>query len=447
MAFASGQVGLDISIPNTDDWIIALFSEGPGMAIQVSPNDYDYVMQSLNSVLGTDAVTSVATVLTTNEIINVRCGNSTKMSGISVRELWAEWEAVSFAVEVRQREIDCVMAEKDSLIERKPPAYKAEFFAKPIRNEIDESQRKGAMSALRFDQKVTLNNRHRVAILRCEGSNGDREMAAAFYLAGLEPWDVTMSDLADGTTNLDKFRGIAFVGGFSYADVCDSAKGWAASILCNRKLQAQFAHFFHDREDVFSLGVCNGCQLMALLGWVPGGNMIKKDDDELVSKIQPRFIHNSSGKFESRWSTVTILDSPCKLFQGMAGSVLGVWLAHGEGKAHFPESSILDIVLKNDLAPLRYADDSGAVSANYPYCPNGSPNGIAGLCSPDGRHLAIMPHPERAVLSWQWPWQNSNILSLCSQRQDNASPWLRLFQNAKLFLDDFDFEKEVSASS
>ena len=251
-------------------------------------------------------------------------------------------------------------------------------------------------------------------------------MAVAFDAVGLEAWDVTMTDLAEGRITLDRFQGIVFVGGFSYADVCDSAKGWAAAIQFSDVVAPQFEQFRNRKEKIFSLGVCNGCQLMALLGWVPGG----------VSDLakQPRFVHNKSRKFESRWSSVRVDASPSVLLKGMEGAVLGVWVAHGEGQAHFPDPDVKQTVLDQNLAPLRYADDSGKPTDVYPFCPNGSDAGIAGLCSPDGRHLAIMPHPERSVRSWHWPWMADDLATVCSQRSDTFAPWIRLFQNAATFL-------------
>lgn len=254
-----------------------------------------------------------------------------------------------------------------------------------------------------------------VAILREEGTNGDREMAAAFKAAGLTPWDIAMSDLASGTADLERFQGIVFAGGFSHMDVFDSAKGWAAGILFNEKLKEMFDRFYA-REDTFSLGVCNGCQLMALLGWVPWKG--------ISTERQPRFIHNLSGKFESRWLQVEVLPSPSILFSGMAGSRLGVWVAHGEGKLEYPDLSIQSEVLEQNLAPLAYIDERGLRTETYPYNPNGSPNGITALCSTDGRHTAMMPHPERSFRMWQMPWVPPQW------KHFEASPWLRMFQNA-----------------
>jgi phosphoribosylformylglycinamidine synthase len=267
---------------------------------------------------------------------------------------------------------------------------------------------------------LSRTSKPRVAVIREEGSNGDREMVSAFYLAGFEPWDVTMTDLLQGRITLDQFRGVVFVGGFSYADVLDSAKGWAASIRFNEKIWDQFEQFYH-RPDTFSLGVCNGCQLAALLGWVPWRG--------IADEHQPRFIHNRSGRFESRFSTVKILKSPALMLSGMENSVLGIWVAHGEGLAHFPDKKIYNEA-EYGLAPIRYVDDEARITEAYPFNPNGSPAGIAALCSPDGRHLAMMPHPERSVLTWQWGWMPEDL-----KKSLAASPWLKMFQNAREWCD------------
>jgi phosphoribosylformylglycinamidine synthase len=242
-------------------------------------------------------------------------------------------------------------------------------------------------------------------------------MASAFYHAGFEVWDITMTDLLDGAANLNDFRGLAFVGGFSYADVLDSAKGWAGVIRFNEKLFEQFQDFY-ERPDTFSLGVCNGCQLMALLGWIPWRG--------IPDHIQPRFVRNRSGRFESRFSTVSIMRSPSIMLQGMEGSTLGVWVAHGEGRLIFPDSDIMEEVLHRELAPVRFVDDNNEYTEVYPFNPNGSPSGMTALCSPDGRHLAMMPHPERTFLKWQWAYMPGDW-----KQNLTASPWLRMFQNAR----------------
>lgn len=257
----------------------------------------------------------------------------------------------------------------------------------------------------------------KVAVVREEGTNGEREMAAAFRTAGLNPYDIAMSDLLDGrVTSLEQFRGLVFPGGFSYADVFGSAKGWAGPLRFNSRLREMFDRFY-ERPNTFSLGVCNGCQLMANIGWLP-----YKGIDEVS---QPRLMHNKSGRFESRWVAVRITQSPSILLRGMGGSVLGINVAHGEGRFYFPDKKISDLIIREELDALEYVDPSGDATMVYPYNPNGSPLGIAGICSPDGRHLAMMPHPERSFLKWQWPWMPERFRNL------EASPWLRMFQNAR----------------
>jgi phosphoribosylformylglycinamidine synthase len=315
------------------------------------------------------------------------------------------WEETSYHLERIQTNPDCADEERRMNFDRKGPRYKLTFT--PQNPPIPPLAKGG---------KGGFINQPKVAIIREEGSNGDREMASAFYKAGFEVWDITMTDLLEGKTTLDNFRGIAFVGGFSYADVLDSAKGWAGGIRFNKKLYEQFQRF-HERSDTFSLGVCNGCQLMALLGWIPWKG--------IADKSQPRFIQNQSGRFEARFSTVHVLPNPAIMLKGMEGSTLGIWIAHGEGRLYFPEKGIMNEVVRRGLSPIRFVDDNGEFTEAYPFNPNGSPLGITSLCSPDGRHIAMMPHPERTFLKWQWPYMPEGW-----RKNLEASPWLKMFQNA-----------------
>jgi phosphoribosylformylglycinamidine synthase len=218
------------------------------------------------------------------------------------------WESTSFELEKLQCLPVCVESERTMLMQRLGPKYHLTFIPHPV-----TPTRLGS-------------TKHKVAIVRQEGSNGDREMHAAFYLAGFDPWDINMVDLLGGTVDRGQFRGIVFVGGFSYADVNDSAKGWAGVIRFNSDLLARFEEF-RCRPNTFSLGVCNGCQLMALLGWVPfpksTGPVTSGGAGAVPEHQQPRFVHNASGRFESRWVAVKILDSPAVLLKGMADSTLG----------------------------------------------------------------------------------------------------------------------------
>ena len=321
--------------------------------------------------------------------------------------LRAIWEETSFQIDRFQANPECIDEERKVNFDRKGPEYVLTFIPE---NHAPHPFTKGVRGGFP-DYKP------KVAVIREEGSNGDREMASAFYLAGFEVWDVTMTDLLEGGANLNDFRGVAFVGGFSYADVLDSAKGWAGVIRFNKSLYEQFQRFY-GRPDTFSLGVCNGCQLMALLGWIPWKG--------IPDKLQPRFIQNRSGRFESRFSTVRILPGPSIMLNGMEGSTLGIWVAHGEGRLYFPEEDMLKEILKKNLAPIRFVADNGEFTETYPFNPNGSPSGITALCSSDGRHLAMMPHPERTFLKWQWPYMPEEW-----KKKLKASPWLKMFRNAR----------------
>ena len=316
-----------------------------------------------------------------------------------MRDLRDLWEATSFRLELEQANPECVAAERDGLRARGTPPYTSSFTPTATPYTVLEST-----------SKIP------VAMLREEGSNGDREMAATFLAAGFEPWDVAMSDLLSGRATLDRFRGVVAVGGFAYADVLDAAKGWAGSIRFNRDLYAQFEAFL-DRPDTFSLGVCNGCQLLALLGWVPWRGIETPSNRD--SSATPRA---ASNRVLRRSPSNPV---PPIMLREMEGSCLGIWSAHGEGRAFFPDPAILQQVEDQHLAPIRFVDDSGEVTESYPHNPNGSPRGIAALCSPDGRHLAMMPHPERTATTWNWGWMPRQWRHL------EVSPWLQMFQNAR----------------
>jgi phosphoribosylformylglycinamidine synthase len=398
MAFA-GNCGIEVDLAAEAAAaapIAVLFSEELGLVLEVAEEDLETVLATFDAA-DVPGVAIGSTLAETEIRVAINGDPVLVDEGRDLRDLW---EATSFRLERLQANAECVVQEESGLCERTGPSYELSFTPELT-----------APTVLERSDKIP------VAILREEGSNGDREMVAAFFAAGLEPWDVTMSDLLAGRVDLRRFRGLVAVGGFSYADVLDSAKGWAGTIRFNADLRRQFEEFA-DRLDTFSLGICNGCQLMALLGWLPCRGL---SDDQ-----QPRFIQNASGRFESRFTSVRILSSPSIMLRGMAGSTLGIWVAHGEGRAFFPDSSVLAGVIENNLAPVRFVDDDNQITDAYPHNPNGSPQGIAGLCSPDGRHLVMMPHPERAFLMWQWPWMPADW-----RRDLEASPWLRIFQNAR----------------
>ncbi len=393
MAF-SGNCGLELNVECDCTPLEYLFAEELGLVIECASDQAADILTNLQNA-GLPAVCLGAT--TAAKKINLTI-NGQQVLSEEMQVLRAWWEETSYQLECLQTDKECADEEKAHIYDRQGPSYTIPFTPEPTAPAI-----------------LQASDKPRVAILRDEGSNSDREMSSAFYAAGFEPWDVCMNDLLQGTVDLERFRGIAAVGGFSYADVPDSAKGWAATILYNDRLKQQFDAFYK-RPDTFTLGVCNGCQLFGLLGWVPWQG--------LTAQQQPRFVHNRSGRFESRWTTVKVRQSPAVMLRGMENLVFGIHVDHGEGKLHFPDETILKQVKEQNLTPMFYVDDQGEATEQYPFNPNGSPSGIAGLCSPDGRHLAIMPHPERVFLAWQAHWLPESLKEL------EVSPWIKMFQNA-----------------
>lgn len=405
----ASNCGMSIELRHEEEAIPQLFSEELGLVLEYLPTDENKIQSLLKesqvpfTILGKTEKEKQAVIRHRNKI----------ELDVNTATLLSWWEASSDRFEEEQMN---PAAAREQAQHHNRPGLKYHLTFEP-----------GATS----EQILLQTNKPRVAIIREEGSNGDREMASAFYWAGFEPWDITMTDLLEERILLDQFRGIAFVGGFSYADVLDPAKGWASTIRFNSKLWEIFRYFFN-RPDTFSLAICNGCQLMAFLGILPWQGIPEKE--------QPRFIQNTSERFESHWGTVRISDSPAIMLRGMSGSILGIWSAHGGGRLHCPNPQILHDARRQNLTPIAYVDDEGQPTEKYRYNPNGSPLGITAFCSPDGRHLSMMPHPERSFLLWQWPWipQEWNTKKLKYRIGGHflwASPWLKLFQNAREWCD------------
>jgi phosphoribosylformylglycinamidine synthase len=252
--------------------------------------------------------------------------------------------------------------------------------------------------------------RPRVAILREQGVNSHIETAYVMHQAGFTAVDVHMSDLIAGRARLADFQGIIAVGGFSYGDVLGAGEGWAKTILFNNALSDQFAAFFA-RKDTFGLGVCNGCQMMSnLKPLIPG------------AQAWPKFTTNKSEKFEARFSMVEVLESPSIFFQGMAGTQTPIAIAHGEGYADFSQTGNIT----EAIAAMRFIDNRGAATEAYPYNPNGSPQGLTSVTTPDGRFTVMMPHAERVFRTVQHSWAPA--------AWDEESPWMRMFRNARKFV-------------
>jgi phosphoribosylformylglycinamidine synthase len=274
----------------------------------------------------------------------------------------------------------------------------------------------GLVAAVTFDParpaRSPVAKRPRVAILREQGVNGHVEMAAAMHRAGFEAVDVHMTDLFAGRARLEEFRGLVACGGFSYGDVLGAGEGWVKSILFHPELRARFAAFF-ERPDTFTLGVCNGCQCVSNLREIVPG-----------AARWPRFVKNRSEQFEARVAMVRIEDSPSILFRGMAGSVLPIAVAHGEGRVEPLAEGDLEALEGSNLVAARYVDGSLRPTERYPWNPNGSQRGVTALTTPDGRATILMPHPERVFRGVQLSYRPAGI------DVNGDSPWMRMFDNA-----------------
>jgi phosphoribosylformylglycinamidine synthase len=254
----------------------------------------------------------------------------------------------------------------------------------------------------------------KMAILREQGVNSHVEMAAAFDRAGFESRDVHMSDILSGRISLDEFQGLVACGGFSYGDVLGAGEGWAKSILFNQRARDEFSRFF-ERDASFALGVCNGCQMLSNLKEIIPG-----------SEHWPRFVRNRSERFEARFSLVEVQQNPSVFLNGMAGSRMPIAVSHGEGLAEFASAQALAKAEASGTIVLRYVDGDGKIASQYPLNPNGSPNGLTGICSTDGRVTIMMPHPERVFRTVANSWHPDDW--------SEDSPWMRMFRNARVNL-------------
>ena len=391
MALA-GHCGLDIELSGwADNMLRGLFNEELGAIVQIRQRDREsFVGLMQRHGLGK----LIARVGMPNARMKVKIHHDNeRVAAWKWSELMQAWSETSHAMQRRRDNPACADAE--------------------LAWRCDEDDI-GIKPRLTFDVNedvcaphVIGKARPRVAILREQGVNGQIEMAAAFDRAGFEAVDVHMSDLAEGRHQLRDFKGLAACGGFSYGDVLGAGRGWAASILFNNALREQFAGFFADPAH-FALGVCNGCQMMsALKDIIPGAN------------LWPAFERNASEQYEARLVTLEVAESDSIFLRGMSGSRIPVVVAHGEGRAVFADSS----AARNARPCLRYVDNAGRATEHYPLNPNGSPGGAAGYSAADGRITILMPHPERVFRSAQMSWHPRDW--------PEASPWLRMFRNAR----------------
>jgi phosphoribosylformylglycinamidine synthase len=397
MCFA-GHVGVDVEIADLGgNALAALFAEELGAVVQVPHGDVERVLSILREA-GLDRDSRVIGSVNDQGRIIIR--NEGKIlfsrSRVELQRIWAE---TSYRMQALRDNPDCAEQEFTAILDADDPGLSPRVLF-----DIDDDP---------AAPYVATGVRPRIAILREQGVNGQVEMAAAFDRAGFEAVDVHMTDLMARRLSLAEFKGIAAGGGFSYGDVLGAGGGWAKSILFNPGVLDEFQTFF-EREDTFGLGVCNGCQMFSYLR-----------DLILGAGHWPRFVRNRSEQFEARLCLLEVLSSPSVLLAHMQGSVLPVAVAHGEGRAEYRGTSA-EAVLDTGLAALRYVDHHGNPTERYPYNPGGSPLGITGFSSLDGRFTIMMPHPERVFRSVQHSWHPGDW--------GEDGPWTRMFRNARAWL-------------
>ncbi|WP_394210918.1 phosphoribosylformylglycinamidine synthase [Enterovibrio calviensis] len=403
MAFA-GHTGVEVDI-NTlsaneecDDELAALFNEELGAVVQVRTDELDSVLSTL-SAHGLENCTHVIGTVIEDDTVRIWNGDALLLEQ-NRTELRAVWAETTYQMQAMRDNPTCAQQEFDAKKDVTDP---------------------GLSAALTFDVKediaapfIATGARPQMAILREQGVNSHVEMAAAFDRAGFDAKDVHMSDILGGKVSLDGFNGLVACGGFSYGDVLGAGEGWAKSILFNDDARDQFARFFQ-RGDSFSLGVCNGCQMLSNLHeLIPGAD------------LWPRFVRNESERFEARFSLVEVQENPSLFLGGMAGSRMPIAVSHGEGRVEVRDAQHLAAIEQSGTIALRYLDNFGKVTESYPSNPNGSPNGITGLTTTDGRVTIMMPHPERVFRTVANSWHPDNW------GEDSA--WMRMFRNARVTL-------------
>ncbi|MCU7834850.1 MAG: phosphoribosylformylglycinamidine synthase [gamma proteobacterium symbiont of Taylorina sp.] len=407
MAFA-GHCGLKMTLDKlcsgNKEILEVLFNEELGAVIQIRKSDHDAVFETIES-MGLESMTHVIGIPVKSNEINFKLADSILVNKTR-SHLHRCWSETSFQMQKLRDNPKCAQQEFDAILD---------LDNSGIHNELTFDVNKDISQPYTEAAYINTGVKPLIAILREQGVNGHIEMAAAFERAGFLTQDVHMSDIITGGLSLDNMKGIAACGGFSYGDVLGAGEGWAKSILFNQQAREQFEKFFN-RDDTFGLGVCNGCQMMSNLHeLIPG------------TSHWPHFVKNESDQFEARTVMVEVLASPSLFFKGMEGSKIPIAVAHGEGRAEFQSGYSAAEVMNSGSVALRYVNNEGAATENYPYNPNGSEMGITGLSSDDGRFTIMMPHPERVFRSVQNTWQSDHIT------EDAA--WLRMFRNARFWVD------------
>ena len=400
MAFA-GRAGLQANIyAPSGDVLNTLFNEELGAVIQVGATDADTILSQLNQHLNAQIIGDVNNKNQVEIAINGK--NVFTDTRVNLHRMWSE---TTYHMQSLRDNPICAQQEYDRILDTADTGLH-------VKTTFDINDN---ISAPYINK-----TRPKMAILREQGVNGQVEMAAAFDRAGFAAHDVHMSDVISGRVSLKDFAGLVACGGFSYGDVLGAGEGWAKSILFNSRANDEFSAFFN-RADSFALGVCNGCQMMSNLHTIIPG-----------SEHWPHFVRNKSEQFEARFAMVEVLESPSLFFNGMAGSRMPIAVAHGEGFAEFSDKNAVNDVLANRLATLRFIDNTSPLNGKstatemYPLNPNGSPLGLTGFTTTDGRFSIMMPHPERVFRAVQHSWRPDDWI-------DDA-PWMRMFRNARKFI-------------
>ena len=393
MAFA-GNMGLDLSLQaaNQEELLKLLFSEELGCVIQIQNGDLDDVLDILNEASLSNSIYPIGTVVK-DEQISIK--NNEFNHSFDLKTLRQAWSKMSYEMQKL----------------RDNPETAEEGFKKILDVNDPGLNPKIKFGPTQIDYKRLTKSSPKVAILRDQGVNSQIEMAVAFNKAGFNAYDIHMTDILNGQVNLDQYIGLVVCGGFSYGDVLGAGGGWAKSVLFNENAQNQFKTFFH-REETFSLGICNGCQMMSQLkDLIPGADH------------WPRFVRNLSEQFEARLNMVEVLESNSIFLNGMEGSMIPIATSHGEGRVQYSNDGDMNALIEASGVTIRYVDNFGQPAIHYPDNPNGSESGFAGFCSEDGRSTIMMPHPERVMRAEQFSW--------CPDDWKDHGPWARFFVNAR----------------
>ena len=407
MAFA-GHTGVDIDLSKltsaSGNDVDVLFSEELGAVIQIRESDVDAIHAVFAKFGIEDCCTDIGRINNEDTLRFSRDGEVVlENSRTYYRTTWAQ---TTYRMQSLRDNPECAQQEHDVKFDTEDPGLNADLS-------FDINEDIVAELIIKDAQNAKVSN-PRIAILREQGVNSHVEMAAAFDRAGFIAIDVHMSDILSGRTDLADFNGLVACGGFSYGDVLGAGEGWAKSILFNKDAKAMFKAFF-EREDTFSLGVCNGCQMLSNLKEIIPG-----------AQAWPRFVQNKSERFEARFSLVEIQETPSIFFDGMAGSRMPIAVSHGEGRAEFSSDDAIDTANESGTVALRYVDNYGHITETYPANPNGSPDGITALTTTDGRVTIMMPHPERVFRTVANSWH--------PDEWQEDSPWVRMFRNARKFI-------------